>query len=306
MTARTSPLRRGWPAVFAAAALLLATAPAAAGVLDRARETSKLSFGYRADLRPFSHADAGAPAGYSIALCQRVADAVKSALKLPELRVEWVPVTAADRFEQLAQGRIDADCGADTPTLGRRASVDFSIPIALAGVGAAMRVDGDRRVRDALSGRSATALPVWRGRPGDLGGEVTLAVVGGSTIERDLLQALAHRRITVTAASVPDYAAGVRMVLERRAAALFGDRPVLLDAAQRAPAAGQLVVLERRFSRESIALALPRADDDFRLLVDGTLSRFYRSPDFAALYAAHFGAPDAAMLEFFQLVALPE
>jgi ABC-type amino acid transport substrate-binding protein len=66
------------------------------------------------------------------------------------------------------------------------------------------------------------------------------------------------------------------------------------------------VVLERRFSRESIALALPRGDDDFRLLVDHTLSRLYRSPDFAALYAGHFGAPDTALLEFFQLVTLPE
>jgi ABC-type amino acid transport substrate-binding protein len=84
------------------------------------------------------------------------------------------------------------------------------------------------------------------------------------------------------------------------------DRPVLLDAAQRAPAAEQLVVLERRLSRESIALALPRGDDEFRLLVDRTLGRLYRSPDFAALHASHFGAPDAAMLEFFQLVALPE
>jgi ABC-type amino acid transport substrate-binding protein len=308
MTARTLHLRSRWLERLAAAALLLAAAPAiAAGVLDKARETSQLSFGYRADLRPFSHADGGAPAGYSIALCQRVADAVKSELKLADLKIEWVPVTAANRFEQLQQRRIDADCGADTPTLGRREGVDFSIPIALAGIGAVMRIDGDRRVRDVLSGRSAgTATPLWRGHPGDLGGQVTFAVVGGTTIERDLLQALAQRRITVTTASVPDYAAGARMVLERRAAALFGDRPVLLDAAQRAPAAGQLVVLERRFSREAIALALPRGDDDFRLLVDRTLSRLYRSPEFAALYASHFGAPDAAMLEFFQLVALPE
>jgi polar amino acid transport system substrate-binding protein len=96
------------------------------------------------------------------------------------------------------------------------------------------------------------------------------------------------------------------MVVDRGAAALFGDRPVLLDAAQRGAAAGQLLVIERSFTREPMALALPRGDDAFRLLVDRTLSRLYRSPDMAALYTTHFGAPGVGALEFFQSVALPD
>jgi hypothetical protein len=55
-----------------------------------------------------------------------------------------------------------------------------------------------------------------------------------------------------------------------------------------------------------MALALPRGDDAFRLLVDRTLSRLYRSPDMAALYTTHFGAPGVGALEFFQSVALPD
>ncbi len=49
-----------------------------------------------------------------------------------------------------------------------------------------------------------------------------------------------------------------------------------------------------------------RGDDAFRLVVDRSLSRLFRSKDFAALYAGHFGTPDAATLEFFQSVALPD
>ena len=89
------------------------------------------------------------------------------------------------------------------------------------------------------------------------------------------------------------------------AAALFGDRPVLMDAAKRGPA-GELQVIERAFTREALALALRRGDDDFRLLVDRSLSRLFRSKDVAALYADHFGAPDATALEFFRFVALPD
>jgi polar amino acid transport system substrate-binding protein len=291
-----------------AAGLVLgaASTAVAAGVLDKARETGKLTFGYRADARPFAYTDAGKPAGFSVALCQKVADAVKAELNLPNLQIEFVPVTATSRFELLQQGRIDLSCGTDTPTLARRANFDFSLPIFLAGTGAVMRIDGDRRVQDVLAGRAEPAKPLWRGNPGELGQNVTAAVVGGTTVEASLLEALRRRRVEVNVVKVPDYAAGIQMVLDRSAVVLFGDRPVLLDLAQRGPGAGQLLVIERRFTREPFALALPRGDSDLRLLVDRTLSRLYRSPEIATLYTTYFGAPGALAKEFFQTVALPE
>jgi ABC-type amino acid transport substrate-binding protein len=303
-------LRRRLLALLSATIALFSAADPvlAAGVLDEVRQTGKLSLGYRADERPFSFANSAgaAPGGFSVALCERIADAVKTELKLPALQIEWVPVTAADRFERVRQGRIQIDCGTDTPTLQRRTVVDFSIPIAMAGISAVMRADGDWRVRDILSGRTTPAQPVWRGNPGDFGGSVTFAVIGGSTIEKDLEQALAQRRISVKTLSVSSFAEGVQAVLDRRATVMFGERPVLADAALRGPGAGQLNLLDRRFSRTTLALALPLGDTDLRLLVDRTLSRLYRSPDFGALYAASFGAMEAPMAEFFQLVALPE
>ena len=70
--------------------------------------------------------------------------------------------------------------------------------------------------------------------------------------------------------------------------------------------AGELLVVDRIFTREPLALALRRGDDAFRLVVDRSLSRLFRSKDFAALYTSHFGTPDAGTLEFFQSVALPD
>lgn len=292
---------------LALAVLLAAQAlPAAAdATLDKVKATGTLTLGYRSDTRPFAFSDGGKPAGFSIALCQRVADAVKAELKLPTLRVEFLPVTAANRFEMLQQGKADLGCGTDTPTLARRALVDFSIPIFFAGTGALLRSDADRHLRDALEGRPDPAQPVWRGAPGVFSANVVFAVVGGTTIENSLIDGLRTRRINVSVARVPDYAAGVQMVLDRRAAALFGDRPVLLAAAKSGPA-DELTVLDRRFTRETMALAMRRGDDDLRLLVDRTLSRLYRSPDFGPLYASWFGPPDAVVLQFFQSVALPD
>src|ERR1700757_585844 len=90
----------------------------AAGTLDKARENARLTFGYRADARPFSYTDElGKAAGYSVALCRRIADAVKAELNLPALAVEFVPVTSANRFDELQHGQIDLLCGTATPTL---------------------------------------------------------------------------------------------------------------------------------------------------------------------------------------------
>jgi polar amino acid transport system substrate-binding protein len=292
-------------AAWLATLVLVALPASAAGTLDKVRDSGKLTLGYRSDTRPFAFSDGGQPAGFSIALCQKVADAVKAELKLPSLAVDFVPLTATDRFEAVQQGRVDLSCGTDTPTLERRALVDFSIPIFFAGTGALLRADADRRLRDAMEDRPAPTQPVWRGAPGVFSSNVVFAAVGGTTIEKSLIDGLRTRRITVTVARVPDYAAGVQMVRERRAAALFGDRPVLLDAAKRGPA-DELLVLERSFTREPLALSLRRGDDAFRLLVDRSLSRLFRSPDIGPLYTTYFGAPDPGVLQFFQSVALPD
>jgi polar amino acid transport system substrate-binding protein len=298
--------RRAGAALFAAL-LCVTTLPAlAAGTLEKARDSGKLTLGYRADARPFSYNDGGKPAGYSVALCQKVADAVKSELKLPELKVDVVPVTAANRFDALQQGQVDLLCEVATPTLARRAVVDFSIPIFQAGVGAVVRVDTARRVRDALAGQPDPKQPIWRAAPGALTENVVLAVVGGTSIEKSLLDGLKARRIVVTVAPVPDYATGLKMVLDGRAVGLFGDRPVLLDAASRGPGAGALFVVDRIFTKETLALALRRDDDAFRLLVDRTLSQLYRSKEIGPLFASHFGAPDGRALEFFESTALPD
>jgi polar amino acid transport system substrate-binding protein len=304
MSTMRNPLRSH----FALLALLalLALPASAAGTLDKVKESGKLLLGYRADTRPFAFSDAGKPAGFSVALCQKVADAVKAELKLPALAVEFVPLTAANRFEALQQGRVDLSCGTDTPTLERRALVDFSIPIFFAGTGALLRSDADRRLRDALEDRPGPTQPVWRGAPGVFSANVVFAALGGTTIEKSLIEGLRARRITVTVAPVADYGAGVQMVLDRRAAALFGDRPVLLDLAKRGPGAADLQVLDRSFTREPLALAMRRGDDAFRLLVDRSLSRLFRSPELAALYTSFFGPPGPVVLQIFQSVALPD
>ena len=102
------------------------------------------------------------------------------------------------------------------------------------------------------------------------------------------------------------YDAGVQQLLDRKANVFFGDRAILLDAAKRNPSAGKLLVLDRMFTNEPMALVFARGDDDFRTFVDHALSQLYAAGEFTDLYTMWFGAPDANTLAYFKWNTVPD
>jgi len=293
-------------ALLAVASMALA-APAPAGTLDQIKQAGRVRLGYRADARPFSFKDeTGSAAGYSAALCLKVTDAIKADLGLASLAVEWVPVRAEDRFRSVQQGQVDLLCGADTATLSRRADVAFSIPTFPGGIGALLRADAPARLREVLNGRRLPQAPAWRASAGQLLQTQIFSVIGGTTAEKWLALKLNEFQLTAQMVPVDSYDSGIRQLLDRKANVFFGDRAILLDAAARNPAASDLQVLDRLFTVEPLALALARADEDFRLAVDKALSRLYGSGEIGALYAKWFGEPSDSTLAFFRSSALPE
>lgn len=108
--------------------LLAAGAWAQAGTLDKIKRTGAISLGHREASIPFSYlGDNRQPAGYSVELCQRVAESVRRQLGLADLQVKWVPVTPGNRVEKLNSGEIDLECGSTTNTLSRQEQVSFSL-----------------------------------------------------------------------------------------------------------------------------------------------------------------------------------
>ena len=81
---------------------------------------------------------------------------------------------------------------------------------------------------------------------------------------------------------------------------------MLMEFAKRNPSARNLLVLERTFAPEPVALALKRGDEDFRLTVDRALSRLFSSPAIGALYEQWFGKSSTDALAYFRQSALPE
>ena len=284
---------------------LSAVPPSAAQTLERIAATGGMKVGVREDARPFSFVDAaGAASGYTVALCRILAEDVKGQLGLAELSIEYLPLSTEERFRAVAEGQVDILCGASTVTLERRKAVAFSIPVFHTGIGTVMRADAPAFLRDTLSKRRPT-LPA---RVALLQAFVdrSFGARANTTTEtwlRDTVQTLASNAEVVTLDSHDD---GLRRVLSGELDAYFADRAILLGlvAASDDPAAFE--VGARSYTHEPYALAMAKGDEDFRLLVDRSLSRLYSSGEIAPIFKRYFGRLSRSTLQLFVMTAIPE
>jgi polar amino acid transport system substrate-binding protein/glutamate/aspartate transport system substrate-binding protein len=277
-------------AVLLAAVLTLVASAAAAGTLERIRDKGVLKIGFREDAPPFSFKNSiGEPAGYSVSLCRAVASRLKQQIKREKLSVEYVPVTAENRFQAVKDGKVDLLCGATTVTLARRELVDFSLPTFVDGASVLLREDGPENF-------------------GDLDGE-KVGVRAGTTTEEALRNTVEDLAIKVETIAVKDHKDGVARLLKGEIAAYFADRAILYFLMQGSGEADKLFLSDQQFTYEPYALALQKGDAEFRLAVDRALSRIYRSGEIAAVFTAAFGPgaePTDELSALYRISALPE
>jgi len=307
-----SPLRLALLAALALVPSVLVAQDApgggGSGTIERIRAASKITFGYYAEARPLSFRNnTGDADGYAVALCRLVAADLSKSLNVPGLATQFVGVEGNERIAAVKDGRIDMLCGPAEETLARRADVSFSIAVMDSGTSVMVRKDAPDAFREALAGRDAKQerQPLWRGSPQLTAlRERTFAVVAGTSTENQLKSARERLKVNSSIVSVTDVATGVRQVADGKADAFFGERTVLLDAIKRDASAGELTVLDRYFDHRPLSFALSRGDEDFRLLVDTSLSHLYRSGKVAEVYTQFFGQPDEAALSQFERNAL--
>jgi ABC-type amino acid transport substrate-binding protein len=283
-------------ALTVAVLLLGLVTPAAAqdldGTLKKVKDSGTLTLGYRENSPPFSFMspiEKGAPTGYSIELCQRVAAAVKTKLGLPNLQVKWVPVTVADRIAAVTSGRIDLECGSTSITLGRQEQVDFSNMTWVDGAGLLVR-------------------PGQGGNLSDMGGK-RIAVIPGTTTEKALSETLRKRTVSAQIVPVKDHDEGRDALLAGKVDGYVSDRVLLIGLLLTSKEPAKLGLADEQFSYEPYGLMMRRGDASFRLLVNRTLAGLYRSDEMVRIYETWFGGigrPSNVLVMMYVLNALPE
>lgn len=275
---------------FAAAGAALALGPAGAGTLDRIKQDKAFRIAFREDAPPFSFTDSiGEPAGFMIDLCRAVAKHIGEQLNIPDLKVSYVLVTAANRFDAIKTGRADLLCEPTSETLSRRVEVDFSITTFVDGASLLVAGEGPSDLR-ALAGKK-------------------VGVLAGTTTEQSLRDTLASASITAEVVPAKTHEEGLAMLDRGKIVAYFGDRAILSYLAAKSSDSSKLRLANNVFSVEPYAFALAHGDEDFRLAVDRALSYIYRSGEIATVFAHAFGGqmqPSDTLKTLYLISALPD
>jgi ABC-type amino acid transport substrate-binding protein len=285
---------------FAAALIMVAAVPASATTLERIKESGQINLGYFANARPFTYSESGGkPEGYGVDLCTQIAARVKTQLGLSQLKENWVPVTGADYLSKVKEGGIDLLCTPINETITRRKEVSFSLSVFPGGVRAVMRKDAALSLREAL-GETPPARALWRGSPAaKVLSKKNFGVVAGTSSETWVNDEIHTFQIHSKIVPVANYEEGIKQLLNRKIDVFFGDRAVVLGTMD-AAASRDLVVLDRLLTYEPYELTLARGDDDFRLIVDSTLSDIYSAPGFDDQFFKWFGEYDLKTQLFFE------
>ena len=239
------------------------------GRLKQIQESKVVRLAYRSDASPFSFANAqGQPDGYTIDLCKFIVHSIELQLSA-KLTIDWVPVNTQNRFDAVATGLADMECGSSTVSFGRMLKVDFSSVIFMENTGLMVRAD---------SGISNI---------GDLGGK-RIAVIAGTTNETALTKEIQRRQLQISLVRLNDRHEGMA-ALERGDVDGFASDKLLLIGVQNSDASAYRLLPEN-LSYEPYAIVLPRGDWAFRIAVNRGLSQLYGSPDILEIYLKWFPA----------------
>ena len=276
-------------ALFAAATF--ANAQALDGRLKKIADTRTISLAYRSDAPPFSFVDdRNRPAGYTVDLCKRVASLIEDQLQAKELRIKWVPVTSQSRFDAVAKGEADLECGASTVTLTRMKQVDFSSFTFIDGTGLlSTKAAGIRSMADVAGKR--------------------IGVVTGTTNERVVTELDKRRKLGMKIVAMKSRDEAFAALEEGRIDAFASDKILLIGASMKAKDPKALFLLPEDLSFEPYAIGLPRGDAGLRLAVNAALARIYRDGEIVSIFNKWFGPlgePTPLVRAMFILGALPE
>lgn len=242
------------------------------GTLKHVADTGKFTIGYVPDAPPMSFDDKdGNPVGYSIALCNTVASAVKKAAGLEDMEINYVPlVLPEERLSAVEDGAVDIECGASTVTLSRRERVDFSLMTFITG--------------GAVLSLKESPIPSIS----DLE-DKTIAVIKGTTTHATLRQFSEVNEYGFTLRIIDTHANGMELLNDRKVDGYATDRAMIIGQVLQSADATSYTISSDVFSFEPHALMLKRGDTDFRLVVDRALAGLYRTARIRRVYHDWFG-----------------
>jgi len=263
----------------------------ATDTIGKLKATKQINVAVSADSFPMSFIkDQSDPIGYSIDLCKRVIVQLGRAAGVPDLKINWVAGTVAERIAMVASGKADIDCANTTATLSRMKDVDFSSLIFIETGGLLVKDGGPVHQFNDLSGRA-------------------IGVISGTTTETRLDALLKQKLVNAKVVRVKDGNEAMDLIEKGSLDAFASDKLKLVGLAVQAKNPTQLAILGEDLSLEPLAFAVPRGDSAFRLEVNRALTQIYVGGELEGIFMkwlGPIGRPSGMLSAMYLLNAIPQ
>ncbi len=269
----------------------LAHAQTLEGTLKKVKETGTITIGHRESSVPFSYLDdKQQPVGYAMDLCLKIVDAVRTELKTPGIKVQYQPVTSANRIPLMQNGTIDLECGSTTNSVERQKQVSFGPTYFVINVTAAVKK---------ASGISTLA---------DLNGK-TISTTSGTTAVPLLKGFEKTKSVDVKEIYGKDHAESFLLLSQDRSSAFVMDDILLAGQIANSPSPADYKIIPESLRQEPYSMMLRKDDPQFKALVDKTITAVMKSGEIEKIYAKWFQSaipPKNVNLNFEMSPALKE
>lgn len=243
------------------------------GTLKKVKDSGAITMGIRESSIPLSYLnERQQPIGYHIDICNRVIEAVKQQLDLPDLTVRHQTVTSQNRIPLVVNGTVDIECGSTTNNEARRRQVDFAVTTFVT------------NVRMAVKKRSGiTGLAQLDGRP--------VATTTGTTSVQLMRAHQRGRNVNFREVYGKDHADSFLLLETDRAVAFVMDDNLLAGLIATSKNPGDYAIVGEVLNVEPIAIMIRKDDAPFKTLVDDTIKAMMKSGEVERLYQKWFLSP---------------
>jgi len=242
--------------------------------LQKIRDSKVVAIGHRTSSIPFSYFDDKENViGYSQDLCQKIIDAVKSKVGIPDLATRMIQVTSQNRMSLVQNGTVDLECGVTSNLKDRWQQVAFLNSFFTSTPKILTRKDSGIKDFPDLAGK-------------------TVVTNAGTNPERMLRTMNDAKSMKMNIQSVKDYGEGLLILQSGRAVAYVMDDILMAGTRLQAQNPSDWVLVGSTISDpEPWGFMVRKDDPQFKALADDALSALMRSPEIKQIYARWFLSP---------------
>ncbi len=210
--------------------------------------------------------------GFHTEMAERIVDDIKKDLNLPNLKINYQPITSQNRIPLLQNGTIDFECGSTTNNLARQKDVDFAVTTYVEEVRMAVKANsGINSIKD-LNGK-------------------TVVTTTGTTAVQTLRRDARAQGLNFKEVMGKDHADSFLLLESGRADGFIMDGSILAASISKSKNPKDFKLVDEVLSVEPIACMLPKGDAKFKAEVDKSIKRQIADGSLEKLYDKWFLQP---------------